>query len=225
MKPTTTNAAQIVLGAAVVVVGAGFLLDGLDVLNFGQIAGTWWPVLIILAGLASLLSAPSAPLWPVGIMAIGTLLLLNRLEVTSINVWQLIWPVAVIFFGLSLIFSKMGRPAKAVDAKSGSDLFVAFSGIEHRNTSPDYKGGTLQALFGGITLDLRDASIKRQATLHIFAGFGGVDLTVPKGWQVQVSGLPLLGGVENKTNQTTDKGAPVLHVRANCFCGGVSIKN
>jgi hypothetical protein len=45
------------------------------------------------------------------------------------------------------------------------------------------------AIFGGATLDLREAHI------DAFALFGGVDVLVLEGWRASVSGLPFMGGI------------------------------
>ena len=44
----------------------------------------------------------------------------------------------------------------------------------------EFKGGTVQAIFGGIELDLRKTHLPEGETmLHIEAIFGGVELFVP----------------------------------------------
>ncbi|SDN95248.1 hypothetical protein SAMN05192558_101413 [Actinokineospora alba] len=62
-----------------------------------------------------------------------------------------------------------------------------------------FEHSTVSAVFGGATLDLRDAHIDRSATVDAFALFSGVDVLVPRGWRVSVGGLPIFGGYEDKT--------------------------
>lgn len=216
---------RLLFGGAIVFLGLGFLLDGFGVWSFGEFFGNWWAVLIILAGLISIYSNPRMPLWPLFIVAAGTLLLLQNLEVIDVSVWQVIWPTALIVAGLSFVIQGgFGRPQKVSD--SSSDISLAFSGVESTNTSDDYRGGKINVAFGGVELDLREAKIAGDtARLEIFVAFGGVELRVPKEWEVRTSGLPLFGGWEDGTRKPTGKKPPVLEISGTCLFGGVEIKN
>lgn len=81
-------------------------------------------------------------------------------------------------------------------------------------------------MFGAAELDLRDALPSPDAQLDVFTAFGGVEITVPQGWQVNLSGLPLFGGFENATaKDTLSPDAPTLEVSATALFGGVEIKH
>ncbi len=217
---------RLLVGGAVIFVGVGFLLDGLDVWEFGSFMATWWPILIVLAALASFSTNPQAPLWPLFVAGAATLLLLNNTDVIAVDAWQVIWPAAVIVVGLSF-FLQRGNPMKAKQNREDtSDFTLAFSGVESVNKSSNYTGGKINVLFGGVDLDLRQAEMKgNEAVLDIFVAFGGVELKVPKDWVVHVNGLPLFGGWEDSTEKPTAKKAPVLEVRGTCLFGGVEVKN
>lgn len=215
---------QLIVGGAIVLVGVGFLLDAFNAWDFSSFMSEWWPVLVMLVGFASLLTNPTMPLWPLFIIGAGALLLVGTLDIADFEVWQVIWPAALIVFGLSFFFRQlMPRPKAVQDNKS--DLFVAFSGIESANKSDKYQGGSLSAVFGGIKLDLSQATIKDRAKLDVFTAFGGVELIVPENWVVHTSGLPLFGGWEDKTRKPSVNKAPVLEVHGTCIFGGVEIKN
>jgi hypothetical protein len=62
----------------------------------------------------------------------------------------------------------------------------------------------------------------------VFALWGGIEITVPPEWTVDVKGLPLLGGFDNKARSSVrEAGGPgqVLVVRGTALMGGVEIKN
>ena len=87
-------------------------------------------------------------------------------------------------------------------------------------------GGSATALFGGADIDLRQASLGPEgATLDLTVAFGGIEIIVPQGWRVEISGLPLFGVWENKTRPPQDPAAPRL--RLNCFIlfGGAEVHN
>lgn len=217
--------AQLVFGILVVLVGLGFLLDSLNVANFGSIVAVWWPVVIILIGLVSLLSNPRVILWPIIIVAVGLALQLRELGWITFSIWSLLWPLAIIFFGFSILFKGNFTQKKQSYNAAVVDLFAGFSGHEAKNNSDDFKGGKTTAIFGGIGLDLREAKIKKDAKLDVFTAFGGLDLQVPDNWNVEVTGLPLFGGWDDKTRKPKDKNAPTLHITGTCIFGGVDIKN
>ena len=77
-------------------------------------------------------------------------------------------------------------------------------------------------------LDLRKAEIKgRNAGIDLVAIFGGIDIKVPRHWKVEISGLPLFGGWDNKTDYTPlpDAEEKILIVKCIAMFGGVEIKN
>lgn len=83
------------------------------------------------------------------------------------------------------------------------------------------------AVFGAVTLDLREARVDNEATVDCFALFGGIEVLVPKRWRLALSGTPIFGGVEDKTSQDepVPAGAPVLFVNAVAIFGGVAVAN
>ena len=78
---------------------------------------------------------------------------------------------------------------------------------------------------GGIELDLRRAELAQGAQVQAFSFWGGIDIKVPPTWRVEVTGLPFLGGWENKTVVPADPAAPVLRVRLTTVMGGAEIRN
>jgi hypothetical protein len=53
---------------------------------------------------------------------------------------------------------------------------------------------------------------------------GGVDIIVPEGANVEVTGITLLGGIDNHTNGFGTPGAPIIKINAVTLMGGVDIK-
>ena len=220
----TKSYGQSFFGLALVAVGTGFLLSSLHIIDLRTTIGTWWPSIIILVGLASLLSNPRLALWPTFIIGLGVLFQLRQLNIIDFNIWNVIWPSAVIIFGLSLVFGR-AKAGSQTSSENRVDTFVAFSGLNAKNDSQEFQGGKMSAVFGGIELDLREAAIKDKAVIEAFSAFGGIEIKVPEGWNVITNGLPLFGGWEDKTKKSTDKSAPTLHIRGTCLFGGIGIKN
>lgn len=87
-----------------------------------------------------------------------------------------------------------------------------------------FHGARLDAFFGGIRLDLRDAVISEDEEIDIHTFLGGVELYVPSQVNVIVKSHSFFGGVGDETVNCPDKDACCLHITASNFFGGVSVK-
>ncbi len=77
---------------------------------------------------------------------------------------------------------------------------------------------------GSIKLDFREAEFPRNGiTVNAGCIMGSVEVLVPPGINVDLSGLPLLGSMDNKAG-IGDQGAPVIHVKGMALMGSVEIK-
>jgi hypothetical protein len=81
------------------------------------------------------------------------------------------------------------------------------------------------SLFGGSDLDLREASLEGgEATITVLDVFGGTDLYVPDGIDVDFNGVGIFGGAdEHGRDEPARPGAPVLRVRALAVFGGTDL--
>lgn len=80
------------------------------------------------------------------------------------------------------------------------------------------------AMFGGVTIDLRNAEIDADGVaVSVVALFGGGTVVVPMDAQVKVHGVPVFGGV-NHPSAPAEPGGPTVTVRAVALFGGVEIK-
>jgi len=57
---------RVFLGVGLVVIGGGFLLDQMGVVDFGPILATWWPLILISAGAFMLLNRSRRVRWDRG---------------------------------------------------------------------------------------------------------------------------------------------------------------
>jgi predicted membrane protein len=216
------NWGRLFFGLLVVAVGVILLLDNAGRLDAWEIFSTWWPAVVILAGILTFAANPRH--WPVALIitAVGTAFLLSNLDIVDIG--QFIIPAAIILVGLLVIFGRgLGSRTETGDKVNS---FNVFSGSEIASHSREFQGGSISAIFGGAEVDLRDAVPTPDAQLDIFTAFGGVEVKVPDGWQVEVKGLPLFGGIENATaKETVAANAPRLSISATVLFGGLEIKH
>ena len=222
------------VGILLILVGAGFLADQLGYLDFGDIISTYWPSIIIIAGLVGLVDRGSSKLGSLIVISIGVIFQLIRLDMITRDVFKYFFPVILILIGGNLIFTKgvssnrSGSTSETWNKNRTNEDFVdhtvLMSGTENINTSQSFKGGKLTAIMGGIELDLREANMEgAQCYIEATAIAGGVEIHVPKHWRVEAQGTPILGSFTNKALGTTDPAAPLLIVKGTAIMGGVEI--
>src|SRR5439155_16993939 len=96
---------RIILGIVLVVVGIAWILDLAGYPIFPGGFGTWWPLVIVLLGIAQLFSWPWNWTGGVFLIVVGALLQLWRLGKLGGDWWMYVGAAAIVFAGLSMITS------------------------------------------------------------------------------------------------------------------------
>jgi hypothetical protein len=81
-------------------------------------------------------------------------------------------------------------------------------------------------LLGSAQIDLCDAQVVGdEATIYVVALFGGVEVQVPEGLPVELSGIAIMGSKQYKVKRCDPiSGMPRVRVRAFALCGGVTVR-
>jgi hypothetical protein len=82
------------------------------------------------------------------------------------------------------------------------------------------------AVFGGAELDFREAILPPGVTeLKVYTVFGGVEVIVPPGLNVESRGIALMGGFEHVSDEPTslDADAPTLRITGVALMAGVDV--
>ncbi len=227
-------APRLILGLGIITLGALFLLGNLDIIDAHDYLRLW-PGILIVIGIAYIIQCRtgSGRIWGIILTFIGAAMLLDRLYFIHFSLWDY-WPLILVFIGGTMILrgsplrrarvSSSSSPSESYDANSYIRGTAILGGLKRRTDSQDFKGGDLTAMMGGIEIDLRDASIKGEAVIDIFAMMGGVDMRIPDDWTVVLEGFPILGGIEDKTRPPKES-TKRLVIRGTVVMGGVDIKN
>ncbi len=223
-RPTLST--QLVVGALVVVIGLVLLVHTTGVYDT-RFLFDYIPSLFVLLGLYAMIRSGFrnlfGPLLVVAVTAVWQLTTLGYVEGSEV---KQLWPLFIVFFGLSLVFSHFRSKPEGV-ADSHVSTLTVFGGTEKRSTSKQFTGADLTALFGGTELDLRDAEItERPAHVSAMALFGGIDIIVPREWNVQIDVLPILGGAaDDRARHDEEHDEVDLVVTGFAAFGGISISD
>ena len=219
------NNSRLMIGAVISIAGAVLLLNALTIVDTSWIIKNWWPLLVIVSGVAMLISDSKNYLWALIVITIGAFLQLRALGYYgNIDFWQVLWPIVIIGIGVSIATGRSAVP-RPKTVTGGDEVVAILGGSDQKNMSEDFTGGKVTAILGGAKIDLRKATVKKAATIEVFALMGGVEIVVPRGVIVENRTNAILGGIENKTDQDVTKTSPTLTVVGDVIMGGVEIKN
>jgi len=204
--------------------GAGILLtlENLGFVRVRHIFG-FWPVFLIALGLAKLAQArarASGLLW----IAFGVLLLLSNLHVLDI---RQVWPLFLLAFGFLIVYRALrgtGPTADIAESSSTVEAFAMLGSVKRVVTASAFRGGSAAAVLGGCEIDLRGASIEGEATLDIFAFWGGIEIRVPEDWVVDNHAFALLAGIDDETQRPVEAKKRLV-LTGFTVMGGVEVKN
>ncbi len=143
--------------------------------------------------------------WGLILVSLGTLLLLDHLDVISFeDVIHDYWPLILIFWGLSILVGRRHdrhHPAPTTDASPPVDYDLlhqssVFGDVHTDVTSSKFKGGSVSTVFGNTFVDLSKSTFDAgEHILRVSGVFGDTTLVVPKDAAVAVRGDTVFGGL------------------------------
>ena len=228
------GAAERLVPAMVLIgIGAIFLLNNLHIVYFRQITA-WWPVILIAFGMVKLVDSPhqSGRVGGGVLMVAGGLFLARNLGYLDIQMRDL-WPLALIGTGIWMLLQRTtsDEPHAAGGTYTGDTLKeqAVFSGGKRRIVTPDFRGGKVEAVFGGYDLDFTRAGMAgNSAVLKVDALFGGIEIRIPPNWNAEMRGTGVFGGFSDETLHPDPAHYPEIKqliVKGGAVFGGVVVKN
>lgn len=218
------NCKNIILGIILVLVGVWFGLYATGVVKVNLLFDGWWTLFIIIPSLLGLFDGEERGGSLIGLF-VGILLLLFCQDVLDFDILlKLIVPCVLIVTGLTFIFKGRTKTKNVENVKAvgGTNYSATFSGQNLDFSKEEFTGTKLDAVFGGIKCDLRDAIIKDDVLIEASAIFGGITILVPKDVNVIITSTSIFGGVDGKSKK--DKSGKIIYLNATCLFGGVDVK-
>lgn len=221
---------NVLWGLGFIIVGILVLVNALGILEINVFFKGWWTLFIIIPCFVNIFKDNDKTASIIGTV-FGILLLLAVRDVINFDLlWKILLPLVLIIIGLSLIFKdkvsdKVKDEIKKLN-KNSKDVYTAtFSGQDLNFDDEEFKGCELNAIFGGIKCDIKNAKLKDDVVINASSIFGGITLYVPKDVNVKVVSNSIFGGVSGNYNKNkNDKKGKTIYVNATCLFGGVEIK-
>lgn len=222
---------NILWGLILVVIGIIFALNALGITDINIFFRGWWTLIIIIPSLIGLFKNESK-MWSIIWLVIGIVLLLCAQNILSFTmVGKLIFPFILVMIGLSIIFKdtinkNVSEKIKKLNNEKteGEEYCATFGGQNADYNGQEFKGANLDAIFGSVELDLKNATISKDQVINANAIFGGIDIIVPANVNIKVKSTPIFGGVSNKVKTQYNESLPTIYINSFCMFGGVDIK-
>lgn len=221
---------NVLWGLGFIIVGILVLLNALGIIEINVFFKGWWTLFIIVPCFVNIFKDNDKTASIIGTV-FGILLLLAVRDIINFDLlWKILLPLVLIIIGLSLIFKdkvsdKVKDEIKKLNKNSKDEFTATFSEQDLNFDDEEFKGCELNAIFGGIKCNIKNAKLKDDVVINASSIFGGITLYVPKDVNVKVVSNSIFGGVSGNYNKNkNDKKGKTIYVNATCLFGGVEIK-
>lgn len=201
--------------------------------------GIVWPFFILVAG--TMWSIHDVSPFSLGVGLLGLYYLLFNLGILQYALgWDLIWPIAIVLAGLSILFHALKkrkgwhckRGVSGKHSKSNANYVEGFVNVDIAFAEDTqvvegndiFKGGDLDVSFGSLTLDLCAVqNFSDYPILRVDASFGSILVLVPRHVKV-VREVATAFGSCNLSGQADSNASQKLFIKGDASFGSVDIK-
>ena len=224
------NITPAIIGLIMVIVGIGYVGNVLNIWEFTLFFKGWWTMFLILPCIIGLVNHGFNMSNFVGLI-VGVFLLV--MQQTGIQVLRnLMVPVILIGLGMMVIFkTKSFNTKRVIDSNvTGSFYIPTYTAVFSSKTvvikgGEIFKGASATSVFGGIELDLRNASVQDDIVIDVDTVFAGMDIKLPYNVNVISNVSTVFAGVDVKhKNNAVDEGIPSVTLTGSCVFAGITIR-
>lgn len=219
-------------GGILIALGVILGINALGIAKIDIFFPGWWTLIIIVPCVIGLFDDDMEKGGDIIGIIIGVSLLLGCQGVIRFDLlWKLLLPFILICIGISIVFGdvlkrKVVKEAKKLHSKGDEkEYWATFSGQNISFAKEKFEGCKLEAVFGGIKCDLREAKIEEDVSVRASAIFGGVTIYVPDNVNVKIASTSIFGGTSGKDlTKESDEKRKTIYIESTCVFGGVEIK-
>lgn len=240
---------SVFLGILLILIGAGYVGNALDIWEFSIFFKGWWTLFIIVPALLSILSA-GLLFSNLLVLAVGTYFLLEQRNIIPNQLFnRLFFPVLVVFLGVLLIVKSLKSKSSSLKAEfcfakdecdsasrksvvsaehdettgCDDDRCIAFFNTRRIDFSNrKFKKSDCVAFFGRIKLDLRNADIEDLCKIDVMNFFGSTEIILPEDIAVNATTIPVFGSTVNCYESSHS--SKCVKIESVCIFGETKIK-
>ena len=223
------NLSRVLWGIVLIFIGVIWGLNRTGVADINIFFDGWWTLFIIVPSAISFFEKGNNKISSLIFLIIGVLLLLAAQGLFEFEIlWEILLPAIVVLIGLSLIFGNkvdfnVKEKTKCLDSKDTENIFAAFGEQNVNKAGENFEKANLNAIFGAVKLDLREAKLEKETVIGAWAIFGGIEILAPKDCIVKVKGTPIFGGISNERKNNEDA-KKTIYIEGYAVFGGIEIK-
>lgn len=223
------NLSRVLWGIVLIFIGVIWGLNRTGVADINIFFDGWWTLFIIVPSAISFFEKGNNKVSSLIFLIIGVLLLLAAQGLFEFEIlWEILLPAIVVLIGLSLIFGNkvdfnVKEKTKCLDSEDTENIFAAFGEQNVTKSEEKFEKANLNAIFGAVKLDLREAKLEKETVIGAWAIFGGIEILVPKDCIVKVKGTPIFGGISNERKNNEDA-KKTIYIEGYAVFGGIEIK-
>lgn len=249
------NIGALITGLLLLIIGVGFIGEATHLWNFNLFFPGWWTLFIIIPAFSATVGQgfhTGNVAWLIfGVL----MLLACQDWFKSFMSWQLFLGIFIVYWGLVIVIKfAMGPKQKQIrqeypsisgqynstgavsaapqegycaagDPDSNPSYTAILSGNTVKNCSRNLESVHVEAIMGGVDLDLSDAVVTHDIQVTATAILGGIDIIVPRNVKVVMRSVPILGGCDNTAaSLPVDADAPTVYFDCTAVLGGVDLK-
>ena len=220
---------RILLGVLRILAGLGYAGDVMGFWHFDLFFAGWWSLFIIIPCVVSIVENGFDTGNSLGLV-FGLMLLFSAQGILSWHrMIQLLFPALLIILGIGLLARPRQVPVPAgevppADLSHAPELSAVFSQETRRIANTITGGARLTAVFGSLTVDLRDAVIAQDIQLETTAVFGSVHLLLPENTLVYTKGVSLFGRTHNLMPSGLPENSPKIYLDSTNVFGSTHVQ-
>lgn len=170
-------------------------------------------------------------------VAIAAIIYAEPFGIENLVPWPVLGCALFLSIGLSIIFPKK-RPWANMEYKHDNSedlinetvegehlsLSTRFGGSVKYVNSDDLSDVNIDCSFGGMKVYFDNAHLaNHKATINLTSSFGGVEIFIPKEWNIKFDTSCSVGGVDEKGLKNAEKGEDHLLIRGKISFSGLTI--
>ena len=120
-------------------------------------------------------------------------------------------------------FVKRAVPSRGDPESDELALVAVYDGVQLKSSAKAFRGGSIFAWYGGVQVDLSEATLAPEVHLTVHALYGGVAIRVPPGCRIDSNLHALMGGVDARSPEPETPDAPTITLDGLAVFGGIAV--